>query len=300
MIDPVGVSLIAPDEQRVLVALLEARFCRWWAAFLVHSLDTLKAFRSYGDDDRQILAWGLAVAAARAERDPSVARDGLSLSELAALTGVPVETARRHLLRLAQEGQCRRAGQHYAIDLSDALRARLVERARALAAVLVRELRPPVPVVTAHQESVLLEVYLAAGLAYSSNLRRRIMRGVFIPCVMAGMLEIEAVVRTHRLLDGAADESRQYHVEVVHRLNLIIVHTARLAHIAGESLARARAAVRHANDLGFGTLVSPDYFGYSAQATPILRDNQALVGGIRERLADLMTVAGAPALTVPK
>lgn len=279
-------------NDRTVLARLDERFGAWWGAFLLHGLETLKTFRAYGDDERQILVWAMAT---------SDGRPGLPLSELATMTGIPVETARRHLLRLAQDGQCRREGALYAIDLPETLRAATAGRTIALARVLHDIVYPGASLDAewpAAADAEAARVYLSAGLAYCASLRRRVTRGVFIPCVFAGMLEIESAVRHRRLLEGDLVESRQHYVEVINRLNWIVVHTARVAHLAGESMTRARAAVRYAGNLGFGTMVSPDHFAYSAQAAQVLRDEQALIVGVKERLAELVRVA-TPKTTGP-
>ncbi len=274
------------NERELLLGLLEMRFSGWWAAFLVHALETLKAFRLYGDDERQMLAWGLAIAASEGEDSER----GLSLSEVAAMTGIPTETARRHLLRLAQDGQCRRDGQVYAMDFAGPLRAEVVARSRALRGILCTMLGrpPPAPADGPGTEAAVVRAYLLAGLAYAANLRRRVTRGVFIPSTMAGMLEIEGAIRHRRLLEGDPDESRRHYVEIVNRINWIVIHTARIAQLAGEPTPRARAAVRYASDLGFGTLVSSDHFAYSAEAAEVLRDDNVLIGVGKEALADLV------------
>lgn len=287
------------SERELLLGLLEMRFSGWWAAFLVHALETLKAFRLYGDDDRQMLAWALALAATQGEdpeRPAIIGQGGLSLSEVAAITGIPTETARRHLLRLAQDGQCRRDGQIYAMDFAGPLRVEVAVRARALRESVCTMLGrpPPAPVAGPGAEAAVVGAYLSAGLAYAANLRRRVTRGVFIPCTMAGMLEIEGAVRHRRLLEGDPDESRRRYVEIVYRINWIVIHTARIAQLAGEPMPRARAAVRYASDLGFGTLVSSDHFAYSAEAAEVLRDQNVLIGGVREALADLILISPRP------
>lgn len=205
------------NERELLLGLLEMRFSGWWAAFLVHALETLKAFRLYGDDERQMLAWALALAATESEdpeRPAAVGHGGLSLSEVAAITGIPTETARRHLLRLAQDGQCRRDGQVYAMDFAGPLRAEVVARSRALRGSLCTMLGrpPPAPADGPGTEAAVVRAYLSAGLAYAANLRRRVTRGVFIPSTMAGMLEIEGAIRHRRLLEGDPDESRRHYV----------------------------------------------------------------------------------------
>lgn len=285
------VPTTAAGRHPVLVGLLDERFTAWWAAFLVHALETLKAFRVYGDDERQILVWALAVRAL-----DGAMPGALSLTELAAMTGIPVETARRHLLRLAQDGQCRRVGALYAIDMPEVLRAAIALQARALVRVLRRALPrdgAPVPSESDALTPDAVRAALVAGLAYCANLRSRVTRGVFLPCFVAGMLEIEGAVRLRCLLEGDLALSRRNYLEIVHRMNWIVIYTARIAQLAGEPMARARAAVRYAGDLGFGTMVSADHFAYSADAAQVLREERGVICGVLERLADLLVAAGA-------
>lgn len=290
---------------------MEDRFGAWWAAFLLHALETEKLFRLYGSDERQFLAWALVVASlgnATAGDVRKPASEGCSYPGLAALSGIPNETARRHLLRLVRDGACRRLDRGYSIELPGALEKTVGRQAAALARLLVGVVQPHplgtrAPILPA---AALTRAYLAAGLAFTVNLRRLMARGPFIACAMASLVEIEAVVRQHRLLEQDEDESRVRHAALLSRMERVIVHVTRIAQLASERPTRVHAALLYAGQAGFGSFIDKHRFAFGGPAAGKCCAGDDLVRDVMEPLIELAQAAvtrdvpaAAPSFALP-
>lgn len=295
MVEPDPGVLVTGDNLRErLVAAHEAKFSAWWGAFLLNALETLKSFRQFGDDEGQFLAWALATASLRPAG--AAPHGALSLSEISVTTGIPLETARRHLLKMTQAGVCRREGTLYAMSLPSDVRAGALERLAPFAATLrsvVDDIAPPRQASSDAIDERALRAYLQSGLRYCANLRRLLTRGAFIAFVVAAMLEIEGRIRLQQMLVGPGILSRSQYNGLVERRHDITLHATRIADLAGEPLVRARAAIRQGIELGFASAVGPDQFAFSAIAARIPEDNQAYTRGVKEGLADLLLAASA-------
>lgn len=288
-----GVPVSGDSLREQLIVAHEARFSAWWGVFLLNALETLKSFRRFGEDEGQLLAWALATASLpSAEGTP---RGALSLSEISVTTGIPLETARRHLLKMTQAGACRREGMLYAMALPSDVRAGALDRLAPFTAILhsvVDDVMPPSRVSFDAINDRVLRAYLQSGLRYCANLRRLLTRGAFIAFVVAAMLEIEGRIRLQQMLVGSGILSRSQYNGLVERRHDITLHATRLADLTGEPLVRARAAIRQGIELGFASAVGPDQFAFSAAAARIPEDNQAYTRGVKEGLADLLIAAG--------
>mgnify|MGYP006267282937 CR=1 FL=1 len=284
-----GVPVPADSLREQLVTAQETKFSAWWGAFLLNALETLKSFRQFGDDEGQFLAWALATASLPSAG--AAPRGALSLSEISVTTGIPLETARRHLLKMTQAGICRREGTLYAMSLPPDLRAEAMDRLAPFAAILrsvVDDIMPPRRGPFDEIDDRALRAYLQSGLRYCANLRRLLTRGAFIAFVVAAMLEIEGRIRLQQMLVGPGILSRSQYNGLVERRHDITLHATRIADLAGEPLVRARAAIKQGIELGFASAVGPDQFAFSAVAARIPEDNQAYTRGVKEGLADML------------
>ena len=286
------------DAHSKWVLALDQHFTIWWAAFLLNSIRTLQEFRRFGDDDAKVVALALAVEQLRlAERSSQAPRPGdrngaaLSLSELAVMTGCPIETTRRTLAQMVQVGTVQRQGKRYCMAVSEELSAFGAGQAKAMRNVMrpipvltSSELQPESSAVTNHGVSAVW----SAVLRYSANLRRRITRGNHLQSLIAGMVQVEQQARSQFLLHGKSAASRVEFNQAVVSMQQPLVSIKQTAIIAGEKLSRTQAAVRHAVDLGLGTVPENGIFRYSIGAADIPDDSQAYTRGVKEALADLI------------
>mgnify|MGYP006287109277 CR=1 FL=1 len=304
-VQDIGTEIRALDDPHSRwVRALDQHFTTWWAAFLLTSLKTLKEFRRFGEGDAMVVALALAVEHLRlAERSSQASRPGdrngaaLSLSELAVKTGCPIETTRRTLAQMVQVGAVQRQGKHYCMATSAEFCAFGADQAKALMNLLGR-----IPVSTSSEllseNSAVtnqgISAVWCAVLRYSANLRRRITKGHYLRSLIAGMIQVEQQVRSHFLLHGKSVASRVEFNQVAVSMQQPLISIKQTAIIAGEELAKTQAAVRHAVDLGLGTVPESGIFRYSIGAAAVPDDSQAYTRGVKEALADLM-LSSAPA-----
>lgn len=284
-------------ERAAIVSRLDDHFTTWWAGFLQCAIETLKAFRKFGDDDGKLVALALATKQVRGDHLASVSpaamhQNGLSLSEVAVQTGAPLETVRRTLIRMVGDGQVLRTRDRYDLVRSDELVRMAARQAQGLALLMIGA--PgilPSELVLGSPRGVTGDAvcaYWSAILRYCSNLRRRIAKAAHLGCLVAGMLQVEARVRWHLLSLGKHLASRAEFNEMAEGMpapDLVIQQTAMLA---AEPMSRTNAAVRHAVELGLGTIPERGIFRFSIAAARVPDDSQAYTRGVREAMADLI------------
>lgn len=301
----IGTQTRAIDEAHSRwVLALDQHFTIWWAAFLLTSLQTLQEFKRFGDDDAKCMALAIAVEQLRfAKRSAPASRSGdpdgsaLSLSQLAILTGCPIETTRRTLAQMVQAGTVQRQDKRYSMVVPDELFASgtgqawaLVNLLRSISTATSTQLITERQAVTSGGVSAVW----CAVLRYSANLRRRITKGAHLRSLIAGMVQVEQQVRSHFLLCGKSAASRMEFNQAAVSMQQPLIAIKQTAIIAGDELARTQAAVRHAVDLGLGTIPESGIFRYSIGAAAVPDDSQAYTRGVKEALADLM-LASLPA-----
>ena len=286
-------------ERAEIVSQLDIHFSAWWAGFLQCAIETMKMFRRYGEDEGKLVALALAAKQVRGDdlAPPSSAAThrsghGLSLSEVAVQTGTPLETTRRTLMRMVSEGHVQRTRDRYEIVRLDELVGLASRQAEGLALLMIRtpaivpsEARAGVP---RGATGIGVSAYWSAILRYCANLRRRITKGNHLGCLVAGMLQVEAQVRWHLLNLGKHFVSRAEFNEVAEAMPAPLLPIQQTAIIAGESMARTNAAVRHAVELGLGTIPERGIFRSSIAAARVPDDSQAYTRGVKEALAHLV------------
>ena len=188
--------------------VLEEGFSEWWEAYLLYTLEVLKTFRQWGDDEKQLLAIALA------ENRWGDGAGGLTLSAIALATGMPAETARRNLAQMVGAGHCDRAGDLYRLIVSDNVRVQVEVQARTFARAMQARLaglgifvRPP----TASE-------YLASVLRYIANVRRLFGRGSQVASAVAGMVVISGSVHRIMVTEGERRVARAVYNEKVRLL----------------------------------------------------------------------------------
>lgn len=286
------------DAHSKWVLALDQHFTIWWAAFLLNSIRTLQEFRRFGVDEAKVVALALAVEQLRlAERSSQASRSGdrngaaRSLSQLAVMIGCPIETTRRTLAQMVQVGTVQRQGKHYSMAVPEELCAFGAGQARAMMNLMrlipvssSSDLPSEISAVTNHGVSAVW----CAVLRYSANLRRRVTRAAYLRSLIAGMVQVEQQVRRHFLIHGKSVASRLEFNQAAASMQEPLISIKQTAIIAGEELARTQAAVRHAVDLGLGTVPESGIFRYSIGAAAVPDDSQAYTRGVKEALADLM------------
>lgn len=282
-----------------IVAQLDETFSAWWAAFLLGANETLKGFREFGDDDGQLMALALAAHQVR-HAAPSLLvpdqlhldDDGLSLSQVAVRAGIPLETARRTLKRMIGNGYAQRRGDSYLIVVPERTFKAAGQQADALMSLVVALplLLPPGLTCSGPGSATGDGVshYWSAVLRYCANLRRRVTRGAYLSCLIAGMIQVEMLVRSHLIQRGRSIVSRQEYNEVAIKMPQPLIPLQQTAIIASETMARTQAAVRHAIELGLGTISERGIFRFSIGAAAVPDDSQAYTRGVKEALADLV------------
>lgn len=139
-------------------------------------------------------------------------KSGLSLSEVAFRTGIPVETTRRALLKLSNSGLVQRRQERYDIALPDELLKAATRQALALNHII-----RAIPGIVLPADNLAdgaseagkgVGPYWTSVLRYCGNLRRRITKGVYLSTLVAGVLQIETLVRHSMLLNGKSVLSR--------------------------------------------------------------------------------------------
>lgn len=267
-----------PRHASAIVEHLEAYFSDWWGAFLLYTLEALKVFRVWGDDDKQLLMWALTAKAL--ERRAT----GITLSEVATMSGVPIETARRNLVQLTEQGNCIREGDLYRAVVSQVVTVELEQLARRFAKALAVN----VPQAQANSTDVDLAAYLRASLNYASNIRRYVARGAYVASVVAGMVEIESHVRFHLLRHGLRSASRSEYNQIVEEFPDNKFHATRISQLTGEAMDKVRNAIRYAEGLGVVTLFGHDLCAFNAKAAWVPGDRQAYTRGVKEELAEFI------------
>lgn len=280
-----------------LVAALDAHFTAWWAAFLLSVLETLKGFRAFGDDDGQLVALALSAASFR-RTDPSLSpvpdqgrKQGLSLSAIAIQTGCPLETIRRTLSRMVDGSVLQRDGNLYSIAVPDDLVTMGARQAGRMVRIIsgipgaapAREANNGIGEATGDD----LGATWLAALRYCANLRRRITKGSYLSCLVAGMLQVEEQVRLVLLANGKTVASRAEFNGAAIAMPQPLIAIQQTSVLAAESMTRTRAAVRHAVELGLGSIPERGLFRYSIGAAAVPDDSQAYTRGVKEALADL-------------
>lgn len=277
---------------------LDLQFSGWWAAFLLCTLNTIAGFRRFGDDDGYLVALALAASGART----GSAQDGkasvvgldrtLSLSEIAIQSGVPLETTRRTLLKFLQAGAAVRSEGRYSIVLPHEIFEHAGGRARSLASVLYRLTDRLFPRVIDSSVQLsnddLLMAYWAGSLRYCANLRRRVVKGSFIPSLVAGMLQVEGVVRRAQLQLGNTILSRADFNSSAEKVADPIIFLQETAFLANETMPRVMASVAHAVELGMGSTPVRGRFRFSLVAARVPDDSAAYTRGVREALEALV------------
>ena len=284
--------------------LLDEHFTLWWAGFLLSVSATLKQFRAFGDDDGQLVALALAARALRSGRASSLslagqsAHDGLSLSEIAVMTGCPLETTRRTLKRMRAASSVLREGNRYSILVGDELLAAGATQAEVLAQLLsaipAREFPGWAPGNEEHTKELAAAICWTAALRYCANLRRRITKGAYLGCMIAGMIQVESQVRRMLLASGKHGASREAFNNVAVTMPEPLISTQETGRIAGEPSSRVHAAVQHAVDLGLGTVPMRGLFRYSIGAAAVSDDSQAYTRGVKEALVELCSAFPRP------
>jgi hypothetical protein len=277
---------------------LDLQFSGWWAAFLLCALNTITGFRRFGDDDGFLVALALAAngAGTGSTQDGKAVVVGLnrtlSLSEIAVQSGVPLETTRRTLLKFVQAGAAARSEGRYSIVLPHEMCDDARGRARALASVLYRLTDRLFPRVIDSSVRLsnddLLMAYWASSLRYFSNLRRRVVKGAFIPSLVAGMLQVEGVVRRAQLQLGNTVLSRAAFNSSAEKVDDPIIFLQETALLANETMSRVMASVSHAVELGMGTIPVRGRFRFSLVASRVPDDSAAYTRGVKEALEALV------------